>query len=186
AVARRVAPDIDWRAGDAGALPLHENESFDLLLCQQGLQFFPDKPAAVRQLRRALASGGRLLVSSWRSDEEFPALRELRNVAERHVGPISDRRHGFGDADALAALFRDAGFHDVGTRTVSRTIRFADGSLYARLNAVALIGMSAGARDLSDEERGRIATAIARDSADVVRAHTDTTGFAFELVTNVV
>src|SRR5262252_5580009 len=63
-------------------------------------------PTAVSQMRRALRSGGRLAVSTWRSDEDFPALRELRRVAERHVGPISDRRHGFGDADMLAALFR--------------------------------------------------------------------------------
>jgi ubiquinone/menaquinone biosynthesis C-methylase UbiE len=183
-VARRVAPDIDWRAGDAGALPLHDGESFDLVLCQQGLQFFPDKPAAARQMRRALAPGGRLAVSTWRSDEELLVLRELRRIAERHVGPIVDRRHGFGDSHGLSELFRDAGFSDVETKTASRTVRFADGSVYARLNASALVGMSA-MKDAGEEERGRIVAAIARDSDGVVQAHTDGTGFAFELVTNV-
>ena len=50
AVARAVAPDIDWREGDAGALPLADGEQFEVVLCQQGLQFFPDKPAAAARL----------------------------------------------------------------------------------------------------------------------------------------
>src|SRR5262245_49759668 len=42
AVARAVAPRIDWREGDAGTLPLRDGEQFDVVVCQQGLQFFPD------------------------------------------------------------------------------------------------------------------------------------------------
>jgi hypothetical protein len=76
-------------------------------------------------MRRALAAGGRLAVSTWRPDEEVPLCEELRHVAERHVGPISDRRHSLGDPGE--ALLRDAGFHDVWSKTLSRTIRFEDG-----------------------------------------------------------
>jgi len=65
AVARAVAPSIDWREGNAGALPLHRGEQFDIVVCQQGLQFFPDKPAAAGEMRRALTRGGRLAVSTW-------------------------------------------------------------------------------------------------------------------------
>ena len=57
AVARRVAPGIDWRQGNAADLPLNQGEQFNIVVCQQGLQFFPDKPAAVAQMRRALTSG---------------------------------------------------------------------------------------------------------------------------------
>src|SRR5437016_12184300 len=39
AVARAVAPSIDWREGNASALPLHDGEQFDVVVCQQGLQF---------------------------------------------------------------------------------------------------------------------------------------------------
>jgi ubiquinone/menaquinone biosynthesis C-methylase UbiE len=60
AVARTVAPGIDWRVGNASGLPLHESEQFDVIVCQQGLQFFPDKRAAAAEMRRALAQGGRL------------------------------------------------------------------------------------------------------------------------------
>ena len=69
---------------------------------------------------------------------------------------------------------------------MSRTIRFEDGSVFVRLNAMALVGMSAASKDMGEEDRGRIVAAITRDSAEVVLPHTDEAGFAFELRTNVV
>lgn len=185
AVARRVAPDIDWREGDATALPLQDDEQFDVVVCQQGLQFVPDKPVAAREMRRALSPRGRLAVSTWRPDEEIPFVRALRRVAEQHVGPIVDRRHSFGEAGPLEALLRDAGFHDVRSRVVSRTIRFDDGSVFARLNAMALVGMSAAASGMPDEDREQRVAAIVSDSAGVVSGSTDDAGLAFELATNV-
>jgi SAM-dependent methyltransferase len=184
AVARRVAQGIDWREGDAGALPLRADELFDVVVCQQGLQFFPDRPAALHQVHRALAAGGRLAVSTWRPDEEIPLVRDLRRVAERHLGPIADRRHCFGEAGPLEAALREAGLRVVRSRIVSRTIRFTDPSVFVRLNAMALIGMSAGSKTMSDEERGRVLAAVVRDSAEVISPYTDAAGLAFELSTN--
>jgi ubiquinone/menaquinone biosynthesis C-methylase UbiE len=186
AVARRVGPGIEWREGDAGALPLRDNEQFDVVVCQQGLQFFPDKPAAARELRRGLAPGGRLAVSTWRPDEELLVLRELRRVAERHVGPIPDRRHSFGEAGPLEALLRDAGFREVRSKTLSRTIRFKDGNVFVRLNAMALVGMSASGKEMGDQDKERTVRAIVHDSAGVVRSNTDEACFAFEIGANVV
>jgi ubiquinone/menaquinone biosynthesis C-methylase UbiE len=184
AVARRVAPDIDWREGSAGELPLRSGEQFDVLVCQQGLQFFPDRLAAAGEMRRALTAGGRLAVSTWRPDEEIPFGLELRRVAERHVGPIHDRRHGFGEAAPLEAVLGAAGFRDVQSRKLSRTIRFGDGALFVRLNAMALVGMSADAKSMKDEERERIVAAIAADSGEVLNRYTDGRGLAFEISTN--
>lgn len=184
AVARRVGAGIDWREGDAAALPLRDDEQFDVAACQQGLQFFPDRPGAVQQMRRALAPGGRLAVSTWRPDEEAPFFRDLRHVAERHLGPIMDRRHSFGDAGPIESLLHDAGFREVRSKTLSRTIRFSDASVIVRLNTMALVGMSAAAKSLSDDERQRAAEAVARDSGDVVQRYRDGSGVAFELRTN--
>jgi ubiquinone/menaquinone biosynthesis C-methylase UbiE len=184
-VARRVSPAIEWREGDAAAIPLREGEQFDVVVCQQGFQFFPDRLAALRQMHGALAPGGRVAVSTWRPDEEFPFLRELRRVAERHVGPISDRRHSLGDHELLESLLREAGFQEVESKTVSRTIRFSDGSVFVRLNAMALVGMSSNAKAMDEGERERLAAAITRDSDSAVRPYTDGTGLAFELGANV-
>jgi len=63
-VARALPPvvgaPIDWREADALAMPLPE-AAFDVVLCQQGLQQFPDRRAALREIRRVLRPGGRLL-----------------------------------------------------------------------------------------------------------------------------
>ncbi len=185
AVARRIAPAIDWREGDAGALPVGDGE-FDVVLCQQGFQFFPDRAAAARQMHRVLAKGGRLGVSTWRPDEEFPVLHELRRTMERHVGPIDDRRHSLGDASALEVALREAGFRDVRSKPISRTITFEDGSVFVRLNSMALISMSTQASALDDDERRRIVDAVVRDSADLLRSHTSERGFAYEIGANVV
>lgn len=185
AVARTTAADIDWREGNAAALPLRDGEQFDVVVCQQGLQFFPDRPAAAREMRRALAERGRLAVSTWRPDEELPVLLALRRIAENYVGPISDRRHGFGEPGPVEALLRDAGFHDVRTKTVSRTIRFADGSLFVRLNAMALAGMGERSGEIGEEERVRMVDAITGDSAELVRQASDESGFGYELTATV-
>jgi ubiquinone/menaquinone biosynthesis C-methylase UbiE len=185
AVARRVAPDIEWREGNATALPLHAKELFDVVTCQQGFQFVPDGSAAARELRRALAPGGRLAVSTWRPDDESPVLRALRGAAERHLGPVDDRRHGLGDPAPLEALLRAAGLREVQSRTQTRTIRFGDGAVFARLNATALVGMSAAAKGLADADRERLIDAVVRESAPIVTEHTGAAGFAYDIATNV-
>ena len=184
-VARSKDESIDWREGDATALPLRDGEQFDVVVCQQGLQFFPDRPAAAREFRRALAPRGRLGVSVWRSDDEIPFGRELRHVAERHLGPIVDRRHHFGDPAALEAVLRDAGFREIRTRPVSRTIRFADGATFVRLNTMALVGMSSGAKALSEDERARLTAAIIGDSAGVLDRYTASNELLFDISTNI-
>ena len=184
AVARAAAPGIDWRVGDASALPLHDEERFDVVVCQQGLQFFPDRPTAAAQMRRALAPGGRLAVAAWRSDDEIPFFRELRRVAERHLGSIADQRYSFGEAAPLEALLREAGFREAQSRIVSCTIRFEDGASFVRLNSMAFVGMSAAAKTMREEERKRVLEAIARESEIVLQSHSDGSGLSFELSTN--
>lgn len=186
AVARRVAPTIDWREGSADELPLRGGEHFDVVLCQQGFQFFPDRIAATRQMRRALTTGGRLGLSTWRPDEEFPLLRQLREVAERHLGPIDDRRHSLGEPGLIETLLGDAGFRDIRSKRVSRTIRFADGAVFVRLNAMALVSMSAAAGALDEKARQRIVATILDDSAELLRLNTDNGEFSYEIGTNVV
>lgn len=181
AVARQLAHDIDWREGNAGAPPLHADEQFDVVTCHQGLQFFPDRAAALQQLQRALTRTGRIAIGTWQTDAELPYLLTLRRIAERHVGAIDDRRHSLGDAAELEALLRDAGFRDVRVQTVSRTIHFSDPAVWVRLNGMALIGMSAQGKDLNDAERQDALAAIIRASEEVTRQHTDASGLAFEL-----
>jgi ubiquinone/menaquinone biosynthesis C-methylase UbiE len=124
AVASTVDPTIDWREGNATSLPVRTTEHFTVLTCHQGLQFMPDKPAAIREMRRVLAPGGRVAIATWRSLEDTPAVLELNAVAERHVGRIVDSRHSLGDADALNNLLVDAGFSDVSVGTLAHDVQY--------------------------------------------------------------
>jgi ubiquinone/menaquinone biosynthesis C-methylase UbiE len=57
-----LAANIEWRESDAAVLPVPDAH-FDVVLCQQGLQFFPDKPGALREIHRVLVPGGRFACS---------------------------------------------------------------------------------------------------------------------------
>ena len=80
AVARSIAPEIAWHQGDALQLPFPD-ATFDLVLCQQGLQFFRDRAAAAREMRRVLSDGGRVALSTWRPMAENPLFCELHRLA---------------------------------------------------------------------------------------------------------
>jgi ubiquinone/menaquinone biosynthesis C-methylase UbiE len=184
-VARSVDETIDWREGNAVSLPVREGEQFSLVACHQGLQFFPDKRKAILEMRRVVAPGGRVAIACWLSLSELPAARELNDVAERHVGPISDSRHSFGDRNALEVLLVDAGFKDARVDTMSHDVRLGDGALYARLNAMAVIGMTAKGKTLNDTERAELAGRIAADSQEVIARFTGNGAFVFPLTSNI-
>jgi len=119
------------------------------------------------------------------SSEEIPIFTRLQEVAERHLGPLVDQRHAFGDGGQLAALLEAAGIGDVAVETVTRTLRFADGAMFVRLNTMALVGMSGAAKAMSDEARAATVTAVVHDSADVLAAFSDGAAAVFAVSSNV-
>jgi SAM-dependent methyltransferase len=185
AVARTVDPTIDWREGNATSLPVSAAERFSMLTCHQGLQFMPDKPAAIHEMRRVLAPGGRLGIATWWPLEDSPGVLELNAVAERHVGRIVDSRHGFGDPEGLKSLLFDGGFSDVTVETFGHDVQFADGALFARLNAMAVIGMSDKGKAMSEGERSELAGRMAADSEEVIAKATKNGMFVLPLTSNI-
>lgn len=126
AVARETAPAgaaIDWHESPAEAIPLPDG-SFDVVLCGMGLQFFSDRTAGLREIRRVLAPGGRLVASL-----PGPAPAPLEIMAEelsRHVGPESasfvHAVFSLNDADEIRALATDAGFAEVEVRSSAKAL----------------------------------------------------------------
>lgn len=84
-VARRLEPAVDWRRGDAAALPC-DAAAFDAVLCQSALMFFPDRTAALGEMARVCAPGGTVAVQVWSGLDEQPAYGPLVEVAARHAG----------------------------------------------------------------------------------------------------
>jgi hypothetical protein len=121
----------------------------------------------------------------WRDGNAMSLPLELNEIAEKRVGTIVDSRHSFGNPEALKTLLEAAGFSDVRVETVSHDVRLPDGALYARLNAMAVIGMSEKGKGLNEAERVELAGRIAADSQDLVTRQTKEGAFIFPLVTNV-
>jgi ubiquinone/menaquinone biosynthesis C-methylase UbiE len=124
AKARTIAPELDWHEGNAMALPFPD-ASFDLVLCQQMLQFVPDPAIALSEVRRVLVPGGRLIASAWRPRTEQVMFDVLGRVAERHLGASNDKRWSL-DGDRLRELVAAAGFVDIACDTHSNVDHFTD------------------------------------------------------------
>jgi 2-polyprenyl-3-methyl-5-hydroxy-6-metoxy-1,4-benzoquinol methylase len=122
AVARSKPPEpgaapIEYLQGDATQLPVAD-AAFDVALCQHGLQFVPDKLAAVAEMRRALKPGGQLGIATWTSVESAPfgALVEaLRNHLDDDAASVMKSPFVVAAAE-LERLIAEAAFHDVEVR----------------------------------------------------------------------
>lgn len=118
---------IEWCEASALEMPL-PNDAFDVVLCQQGLQQFPDRPSALAEIYRVLKPDGRLAACVWSRVERCPGMAALVDALERHVGvaAANNRRAPFalGDAAELEGLVVEAGFRDVAVRTITGTAHF--------------------------------------------------------------
>lgn len=117
-------PRVTWRTADMQALPFGDAE-IDAVVCQFGLMFAPDKPLALREMKRVLRPGGVLLVSTWDRLAHNPASQLVDDHASATfaANPPQFMRAPFtlGDAAALRALAAAAGFADVRVDTVAKS-----------------------------------------------------------------
>lgn len=127
---------ITWREASATDLPF-DDASFDLVLCQQGLQFFPDRGMALREMRRVLAPDGRLGLAVWGPQDESPGFAALGQVLAAHVSPQAGTLPPFslGDAALVRGMVADAGFREIAVRRETLPVRWP--SVEAFLNRMA-------------------------------------------------
>ncbi len=127
AVARRLAPGVDWREGRAEALPFADAR-LDAVLCQFGLMFFEDRRAALAEMWRVLAPGGRLVVATWDALETSPgyaaAVALLRRLFGDEVAAALEAPFVLGDRGELVALVEGAGILGARGETRAGTARF--------------------------------------------------------------
>jgi ubiquinone/menaquinone biosynthesis C-methylase UbiE len=178
AVARAMPPPpgarVTWIEGSAEAMDLPD-ASFEVILCHQGFQFFPDKPAALREIHRVLVPDGRVLLSIWKS--AGPYNFAVGNALERHVGVETATRYraqrSAPDAEELRRLFVEAGFRNVHIRSSFMTIRLPsiEAFVLCHLAAMPVAGAVAA---LSEKKRA----ALARQVSRTLRSYADGNGVA--------
>jgi len=114
AAATGTARPVTWQLADAASLPF-DDASFDVVVCQFGAMFFPDKPRAFAEARRVLRQGGMLLFNVWDRIEENE-FADTVTTALAGLFPSDPPRfmartpHGYFDRQVIARDLADAGF----------------------------------------------------------------------------
>lgn len=162
---------VEYRESPAAPLDA-ASAGYDVVTCQHGLQFFPDRPAALAEMHRGLVPGGRLGLAVWSSIEESPAFaglaRALASVAGAEVAEqYRGGPWGLTDAGALAALVGGAGFTGVAVRHRCRTVTFEGGpGRLLRTLAVTAVGPVVAQLDADGQQR--LAAAVEAELAPLV------------------
>lgn len=173
AAAERDGLSIAWHEGTAESLPFPDAR-FDLIFSQFALMFFNDRAAALSEMWRVLAPGGRIAVNVFQEIKRHPFYVALNHAIERRLGvPAVAAIFALGDADALGASLSRAGFHDVTIEPVSMTAHMGPPELFLageiELDTAAIPAM----QSLALAERQDLIASIAAEMADPLRAVTN-------------
>ena len=129
---------VEWREADASQLPF-ANESFDVVACQFGVMFFPDKPRAFSEARRVLRPGGAFIFNVWDSIDQND-FAETVSLALEKMFPEDPPRfmarvpHGYGDTEIIFRQLAEGGF---ARKPVVSTLEARSRAISAMIPAIA-------------------------------------------------
>ncbi len=102
--------------------------SFDAVLCQSALMFFPDRVAALREMARVATADGTVAVQVWDRFEAQAGFGPMYEAFSGHLGPdameLESAYWALGDLGLVGSLFEAAGLRVTGTRTRVGTVRY--------------------------------------------------------------
>jgi SAM-dependent methyltransferase len=132
-VARRLRPDLEWHEGDAASLPF-EDGAFDAVLCQAALMFFPDRVAALREMRRVARAGGRVAALVWADSRGYDVASDvLERVGGAEAAAVFRAPFCLRDPRAVRGLFLEAGMPGVRVATREGEVRFPTLDAFVRI-----------------------------------------------------
>lgn len=126
--AQEIEKNINWHNHDVTDMPFPDNY-FDVILCQQGLQYFLDPCLSLKEMNRVLVENGRILLSVWRPIKYSPFYESLCKILEKYVNAkaVSMLLTAFtlGDYGELKTLFVDAGFNSININIVVKQMSYS-------------------------------------------------------------
>ena len=171
--ASRQPPDsrIKWHQADAQALPF-ENAAFDLVICQFGAMFFPDRSSAYREAKRVLKPGGHFLFSVWDRIEENVFADDVTNALAKifpHDPPrfLARTPHGYHDTTLIRRELESAGFSSVVIETKAEQSRAPS----PRLPAVAYCQGTPIRNEIEAREAGKLEAATDYAASAIAERH---------------
>ena len=172
AAARQGSDDrIEWRQADALDLPFEET-AFDVVCCQFGAMFFPDRVAGYAEARRVLRPGGRFIFSVWDRIEENAFADEVTNAVATlfpHDPPrfLARTPHGYHDIALIRDELHRAGFSDIAIETIAKVSR----ALSARDAATAYCQGTPLRTEIEARDAGSLQLATDRATEAIVSRH---------------
>lgn len=164
---------VQWQEGSAMDLPFPDG-AFDIVLCQHGLQFFPDRAAGVREMHRVLAPGGRVRVIVLQSLALHPVFDALMHSVASHLAlPLSAVITPFAlsEVAALRTLFSSAGFRSVDIIPETTTVRFPEPERFVALAVTSSAAAVPAFAQLDAPERAALLEAVRADVESTVLAY---------------
>jgi ubiquinone/menaquinone biosynthesis C-methylase UbiE len=185
AVARALPPPpgapISWTEASVLAMPFPD-ATFDVVLCQLGLQFFPDRPQALQEMRRVLVPSGRVLLSVFGPLAHNPAPRALAEALERHLGAhasaIKRAEHDLDEPAELDVLMAGTGFAEVTIETTTKQIHFPSPREYVRIQFAAT-PLATLMKEMPSEQQATLAEAVIADVSGALRPYISDDGLVF-------
>lgn len=178
-----VTRAIEFRQADAAGLPF-EDDTFDVVLCEEALQFLPDRVGALREMRRVTAPGGRVAVSVLRSLDHHPVYAIFARALGEYAGAEAEQMMGspfaLGDAEVLRREARQAGLKDAEIRIAVSEERFPSVEEFVRREA-ASSPLAGPLGELDADRRAALVAALTRELA----AYSDDAGLAFHNETHI-
>lgn len=176
--AQRIRSEgVTFQQADAQQLPFGDG-AFDLVACQFGVMFFPDKVEANREAHRVLAKGGRYLLAVWGRLDDNPASRIIHDTVaalypDDPPGFLARTPFGYSDPEAIRADLEAAGFSHVmmdtvalRSRSTATTTDAAEGMIFGSPLRAEIESRGPGALDraaaVSDEALQRLVGADGR------------------------
>jgi ubiquinone/menaquinone biosynthesis C-methylase UbiE len=178
---------IVWLEGNATRLDLPD-DAFDLVLCQQGLQFFSDRAAALREMRRVLTDGGRVVISVWQALHRHPVYEALLQATARHLGlsiAAVDVSFSLGDADELRTLLSEAGFQRIAMTPRSLTVRLPEPERFVQLTVLGAATSIPAFTHLDAAARAALVEAVTGETQAVAQRYREGNTLAFPMSTHI-
>lgn len=129
-----ASPPVEFIESSAQSLNL-PSDSVDVVVCQQGFQFFPDKPAVAEEICRVLRKHGKVIVATWRPVTEcefFGRICDaLTTIRELELSSIMRVPFDFMPETELNSYFEEAGFKNIQVKQQERALTISGGAPHA-------------------------------------------------------
>lgn len=192
--AKRTVPaglQVEWHQGNALDLPFSDRK-FDLVLCQQGVQFMPDKVQALREMKRVAKRGGQVAASVWVDIRHMPVFPPLERAIATHLGAdyVPLPPFAWGDPQELARTAREAGLEVEAVETQAKPALLKGGVRHMVLAFMTGVmrpegdGVASGMVDPDDPAFDPGIEAVIKDVEEEIGDFVTPDGLSYYMITN--